>query len=104
MREAGATVELCPHCGKDTPVYPSSYGADGAPLSFSVCVWCEGIVEYGPDAATPHDPYAGAEAIRAAHEQKRRRRRERMAAARSGMGDPTRSRHVRTSGIRQVRL
>lgn len=56
MRDAGAAVMACPHCGNDTPIYRSEYDADRRALSFSVCVWCEGYIEY--DGTTPRTPYA----------------------------------------------
>jgi len=75
MRERGATVQPCPHCGNDTPVYRSAENDAGEPTSFSVCLWCEGLIEYGSIALAPHHPYASTEEIMAANEEIRRRRR-----------------------------
>ena len=46
MRTRGAIVATCPHCHNDTPVFQTEYDLQGNPLSFSVCVWCEGYIEY----------------------------------------------------------
>jgi len=66
MRERGATVVQCPRCGNETPVYETSYDASGEPLSFSVCLWCSGYVEYDPTRSL----------VRAAYEGRDRRARE----------------------------
>ena len=65
MREAGATVSPCPHCGRETPVYRSEYNRSGDPVSFSVCVWCRGFIEWSSGAAASHEPYASADEIQA---------------------------------------
>lgn len=57
MRENGAEILSCPHCEDDTPVYQTEYGSDGTPVSFSVCIWCEGPIEYGELSEQPHEPY-----------------------------------------------
>jgi hypothetical protein len=58
MRTQGAIVASCPHCGNDTPVFHTEYDSHGDPLSFSVCVWCAGYIEYDGTTATAHEPYA----------------------------------------------
>ena len=58
MRTQGALVASCPHCENDTPVFLTEYDSHGNPLSFSVCVWCEGYIEYDGTTATAHEPYA----------------------------------------------
>lgn len=57
MREHGAEVHSCPHCGNDTPVHRTTYGSDGTPISFSVCVWCQSPIEYGDLHEQPREPY-----------------------------------------------
>lgn len=57
MRMQGAVVATCPHCRNDTPVFHTEYNSYGTPLSFSVCVWCEGFIEYDGTTATAHEPY-----------------------------------------------
>ena len=57
MRTQGAIVAPCPHCRNDTPVFETEYDSHGNPLSFSVCVWCEGYIEYDGLTATAHEPY-----------------------------------------------
>lgn len=57
MRENGAEILPCPHCGAETPVYQSDYGNDGWPMSFSVCLWCNGAIEYSELGSDPHEPY-----------------------------------------------
>lgn len=59
MVEAGATPMRCPHCDEETPLYASEYGGSGDPLTFTVCLWCEGFVEFDEEARTTHEPYAG---------------------------------------------
>lgn len=63
MRASGAVVATCPHCERDTPVFATEYDTHGDPLSFSVCVWCEGFIEYDGTTATAHEPYATLEEI-----------------------------------------
>jgi hypothetical protein len=58
MRQRGAIVETCPHCEKDTPVFRTEYDSRGNPLSFVVCVWCDGFIEYDGKTATVREPYA----------------------------------------------
>ncbi|MFT4889506.1 MAG: hypothetical protein ACI9YT_000415 [Halobacteriales archaeon] len=81
MLENGASLEPCPHCGKDTPVYRSTYSSRGEPLSFSVCVWCESLIEYNTTALKPHHPFATPAEITAANEQERQSQREEQATA-----------------------
>jgi len=57
MRAQGATIAPCPHCENDTPVFHTEYDSRGNRLSFSVCVWCEGYIEYDGTTATAHEPY-----------------------------------------------
>ena len=57
MLEHGAELLPCPHCETETPVFESTYDADGMPGSFSVCLWCDGLIEYDPAVARPHEPY-----------------------------------------------
>ena len=58
MRARGAILATCPHCDHDTPVFRTEYDSHGHPLSFSVCVWCTGYIEYDGTTATAHEPYA----------------------------------------------
>lgn len=58
MRAQGAEVMPCPYCGHDTAVYQSDYDPTGDPISFSVCLWCEGFIEYSGATTRPHEPYA----------------------------------------------
>lgn len=58
MRDRGAELMACPHCGDDTPVYRSAYDSAGTPLSFTVCLWCEGLIEYSGPTDEAHEPYA----------------------------------------------
>ena len=58
MIEAGASPMPCPHCDAETPLYPSQYDGAGSPVSFTVCLWCEGFVEFDGEAQVPHEPYA----------------------------------------------
>lgn len=88
MCENGARIAPCPHCGNDTPVYRSSYDSKGEPLSFSVCVWCDGLIEQRPDALAPHSPYATREEIDRVNRRVKRRRRRRE--PRSWAGGKTR--------------
>lgn len=66
MCENGADVRSCPYCENDTPVYRTEYGSDGTPVSFSVCVWCQGLIEYGELSDEPHEPYLSAADAQAA--------------------------------------
>jgi hypothetical protein len=63
MRDHGATLLPCPHCGNETPVYHSSYDTAGNPIDFSVCLWCEGLIEYSGMTTDPHEPYASAKDV-----------------------------------------
>lgn len=63
----GAEVLSCPHCDHETPVYRSDYDSTGAPLSFSVCLWCDGLIEYGGATMDPHEPYASAKDLQTDH-------------------------------------
>lgn len=65
MLSAGAELLPCPHCGAETPVYHTTYDATGDPVSFSVCLWCEGLIEYSTAVGHPHHPYATAQELRA---------------------------------------
>ena len=56
MREKGATIRACPHCHQRTPIYRSKYTTAGEPLTFTVCLWCDGLIEY-PRANSPQKPY-----------------------------------------------
>jgi hypothetical protein len=58
MVEAGATPMRCPHCDAETPIYASEYDTAGNPVSFTVCLWCGGIVEFSEMTEAPHEPYA----------------------------------------------
>lgn len=69
MRSHGAEILSCPHCDRDTPVFRTEYSSTGTPISFSVCLWCDGVIEYGPGAARPHEPYATARDIQADRRQ-----------------------------------
>lgn len=60
MCENGAEILSCPHCGDETPVYQTEYASDGTPISFSVCLWCQGSIEYGELSDQPHEPYLSA--------------------------------------------
>lgn len=60
MRENGAEMLPCPHCREETPVYQSKYGSDGRPVSFSVCLWCYGMIEHSKLRTAPHEPYLSA--------------------------------------------
>ncbi|WP_435196402.1 hypothetical protein [Natronomonas sp. EA1] len=64
MCAAGAEIMACPHCGDGTPIYRSAYDSGGTPLSFTVCLWCEGFIEYSPTLGRPHEPYASARDVR----------------------------------------
>lgn len=57
MREHGANVMACPHCGHDTPVFESEYDRARNPISFTVCLWCDGYIEWNGCSETPHVPY-----------------------------------------------
>jgi hypothetical protein len=56
MRNRGAVVRSCPHCCQRTPVYHSKYTSVGEPLTFTVCLWCDGLIEY-QRANSPQKPY-----------------------------------------------
>ena len=58
MVEAGATPMRCPHCDAETPLYVTEYDAAGEPVSFTVCLWCDGFVEFDEAADAPREPYA----------------------------------------------
>ncbi|WP_225333624.1 hypothetical protein [Halomicrobium urmianum] len=60
MRENGATLHPCPHCERETPVFETEYDRDGRPVSFTVCLWCRGLIEYGELSAEPHEPFLSA--------------------------------------------
>ncbi|ADB63351.1 hypothetical protein Htur_4550 (plasmid) [Haloterrigena turkmenica DSM 5511] len=60
MLDRGAELLSCPHCHEETPIFRSSYDSLGNPLSFSVCLWCDGLVEYSDGVSQPHAPYATA--------------------------------------------
>lgn len=63
MLDHGATLMPCPHCEKETPVFQSAYNSAGLPISFSVCRWCDGIIEHSGATRHPHEPYATAREI-----------------------------------------
>lgn len=65
MLSEGAELLPCPHCERKTPVYRSAYDATGDPISFSVCLWCMGLIEYSGVSRRPHEPYATAKEIQA---------------------------------------
>jgi hypothetical protein len=65
MLDRGAELMRCPYCEEETPIYRSAYDSTGMPISFSVCLWCEGILEYSGASRHPHEPYATAREIRA---------------------------------------
>ncbi len=58
MLDQGAELRSCPHCTEETPVYRSGYDSLGNPISFSVCLWCDGLIEYSDGVSRPHAPYA----------------------------------------------
>lgn len=60
MLDQGAELMPCPYCESETPVFRSAYNSTGMPISFSVCLWCEGILEYSGASRRPHEPYATA--------------------------------------------
>lgn len=60
MRRNGAVIRSCPHCEEATPVYRTEYGSGGAPVSFSICLWCDGPIEFGDPSDQPHEPYLSA--------------------------------------------
>lgn len=60
MLNQGAELLPCPHCGRETPVFRSVYDSAGMPISFSVCLWCDGFIEYSGASLQPHEPYATA--------------------------------------------
>ncbi|MDY6817184.1 MAG: hypothetical protein SVG88_00875 [Halobacteriales archaeon] len=72
MRQAGATIRQCPHCQEPTPVFESEYDTDDDPITFTVCLWCDGLIEYRPDVSQPYPPYASQELINELIEQQRR--------------------------------
>lgn len=57
MRDKGAVLMPCPHCEAKTYVYRSQYDETGMPISFSICLWCEGVIEYGGLDIFPTEPY-----------------------------------------------
>ena len=67
MLAAGATPRQCPHCGVETPVYRSSYDRTGSPVSFSVCLWCDGFIELDDLSNEPREPYATPTELRVNH-------------------------------------
>lgn len=60
MVDNGAEHMVCPYCDAETPVFQSTYNSSGLPISFSVCLWCDGIIEYSGASLQPHEPYATA--------------------------------------------
>lgn len=64
MRKHGAEVMACPHCGRGTPVFRSDYDRTGTPLSFTVCLWCEGYLEWNGYTGKAHKPYTGLKRVR----------------------------------------
>jgi hypothetical protein len=60
MLAEGAELLACPHCETDTPIYRSAYDSAGDPVSFSVCLWCGGLIEYSDLSGRPHEPYVSA--------------------------------------------
>jgi len=60
MRENGATLHPCPHCERETPVFETQYGRDGRPVTFTVCLWCQGLIEYSELSTEPHEPFLSA--------------------------------------------
>ncbi|MFB6130559.1 MAG: hypothetical protein ABEJ28_07040 [Salinigranum sp.] len=67
MLAAGATPMCCPHCGAETPVYESDYDESGDPVSFSVCLWCDGLVEFDARTGEVHEPYEDPAGVRMNH-------------------------------------
>lgn len=65
MLTAGAELRPCPHCAAETPVYRTTYDSSGNPVSFTVCLWCAGLIEYSGAVGHPHDPYASVQELRA---------------------------------------
>lgn len=63
MRSAGAELLPCPHCDTETPIYRSTYDSTGDPISFSICLWCDGFIEYSDTIGRPHEPYASVQEI-----------------------------------------
>lgn len=61
MVNEGAALMSCPYCDEATPVFQSTYNSDGLPISFSVCLWCNGFIEYGRTSLQTHEPYATAQ-------------------------------------------
>ncbi len=60
MLESGAELMPCPYCEKETPVFQSTYNSAGLPILFSVCLWCDGFIEFSGASLEPHEPYATA--------------------------------------------
>ena len=65
LLDQGAELMVCPFCEEETPIFQSEYNTAGMPVSFSVCLWCEGVIEYSEGAVAPHEPYATARDLQA---------------------------------------
>lgn len=52
------------YCDRDTAVSHSTYYTRGEPTSFSVCLWCGGLIEYSRLVRRPHEPYESARTLR----------------------------------------
>lgn len=61
----GAELMSCPYCEAKTPVFQSAYNSAGLPISFSLCLWCDGFLEYSGASLQPHEPYATARDVQA---------------------------------------
>lgn len=63
MCKHGAVPKPCPHCDRTTPVYRTANAVTGEPTAFSVCLWCDGLIEYGDAQERPREPYTAAQEI-----------------------------------------
>lgn len=61
MDENGAELVSCPYCGNETYVYRSQYNDIEMPTVFSVCLWCDGIIESGKRNKYPSEPFGSRE-------------------------------------------
>jgi hypothetical protein len=89
MLEHGAEVEPCPHCGDETPVYRSSYDRWLDPVTFSVCLWCDGLIEYDDRAVSPRPPFTSPGEVHAREQSRPRVRRRRRVRQPTGVSTST---------------